>query len=168
MFKNPFSFEGRIRRSEYGISIILFAFARVVLIFLLAAAFSRQEDYTNAMVFNLILSIPLLWFLWAQGSKRCHDLGNSGWFQLIPFYSLWMIFQDGVPGSNQYGENPKNNQNNLSGTNSQPFNQGNTTRSTSNSGYPGQYSGGHNSTGHNQNNQDSRNNDGYQNGSLYN
>jgi len=34
-------------------------------------------------------------------------MGNSGWWQLIPFYAIIMIFQDGQPGTNQYGENPK-------------------------------------------------------------
>jgi uncharacterized membrane protein YhaH (DUF805 family) len=55
----------------------------------------------------LILMIPMLWFIWAQGATRCYDVGNSGWWQLIPFYGLWLLFQDGQPGSNNYGENPK-------------------------------------------------------------
>jgi uncharacterized membrane protein YhaH (DUF805 family) len=55
----------------------------------------------------LIIYMPFLWFTWAQGAKRCHDLGNSGWFQLIPFYSLWMLFKDGEYGENNYGVNPK-------------------------------------------------------------
>ena len=27
--------------------------------------------------------------------------------QLILFYVLWMIFKEGEPGTNQYGDNPK-------------------------------------------------------------
>jgi len=49
----------------------------------------------------------LLWFLWAQGAKRCHDLGKNGWWQIIPFYVLLLVFQDGQPGLNKYGFNPK-------------------------------------------------------------
>jgi len=55
----------------------------------------------------LILCIPGFWFMWAQGAKRCHDRGNSGWFQLIPFYRLWMMFAESDYGPNEYGENPK-------------------------------------------------------------
>jgi len=43
----------------------------------------------------------------AQGAKRAHDLGNSGYYQFIPFYGLWLIFQPGDSGINTYGENPK-------------------------------------------------------------
>jgi uncharacterized membrane protein YhaH (DUF805 family) len=58
-------------------------------------------------IFMVILWIPLAWFMLAQGAKRCHDRGNSGWWQIIPFYGLWMLFADGEIGDNEYGENPK-------------------------------------------------------------
>ena len=70
MFKKPFSFEGRIRRTEYGLSLIIYFFP--AFIFRVAA-----EAGAGASVF-VIFYIPVLWFLWAQGAKRCHDLGNSG------------------------------------------------------------------------------------------
>jgi uncharacterized membrane protein YhaH (DUF805 family) len=173
MFKSSFSFEGRIRRSEFGISFILFAIARVIITIIAAGLMSGSNDTNGALVFSLLLSIPLLWFLWAQGAKRCHDIGNSGWFQLIPFYALWMLFQDGEPGPNQYGENPKDIQNNFYNTNNHNNNTNNYNQNnlTNNSGYPGNYGGGHNSSGLNQpsyRNQNSDNEDGYKNGSLYN
>jgi uncharacterized membrane protein YhaH (DUF805 family) len=49
----------------------------------------------------------MIWFLWAQNAKRCHDRGNSGWYQLIPFYFLVLLFGDGEEGENEYGDNPK-------------------------------------------------------------
>ena len=94
MFKNPFSFDGRIRRTEYGLSVLIYSFTYGIIL-------------TLAGGLALILMIPMLWFLWAQGAKRCHDVGNSGWWQIIPLYGLWLLFQDGQPGSNNYGENPK-------------------------------------------------------------
>ena len=63
----------------------------------------------------IVLDIPILgllynpafWFFWAQGAKRCHDRGNSGWYQIIPFYCLWMIFGNSDVGENEYGPRPK-------------------------------------------------------------
>lgn len=101
MFKASFSFDGRIRRTEYGLTaIIVFtvSFIANLLIFLMRDA---------GIIIWIFFYIPLCWFCLAQGTKRCHDLGNSGWFQLIPFYVLWMLFQDGEPGENSYGPNPK-------------------------------------------------------------
>lgn len=43
----------------------------------------------------------------ASATKRCHDLGNSGWYQLIPFYIIALLFIKGDDCCNQYGTNPK-------------------------------------------------------------
>ena len=96
MFRNPFSFDGRIRRLEYGISFIIFYIRNNIFV-----ALATEEPLL------IILLIPSLWFTWAQGAKRCHDRGNSGFYQIIPFYGFWMLFADGDIGSNEYGENPK-------------------------------------------------------------
>jgi uncharacterized membrane protein YhaH (DUF805 family) len=106
MFKAPFSFEGRIRRSEYGISVIIFTVVIVLLQVILLAALAGHASPGITLFLMIILS-PLFFFMLAQGAKRCHDRGNSGWFQLIPFYGLWMLFGDSDHGSNQYGPNPK-------------------------------------------------------------
>lgn len=96
MFSDSFSFDGRIRRTEYGISFIIYIFAYAITIGLLKAS----------SIFGLAY-IPILWFLWAQGAKRCHDRGNSGWYQIIPFYVFWMLFAEGDSGDNEYGNSPK-------------------------------------------------------------
>jgi uncharacterized membrane protein YhaH (DUF805 family) len=100
MFKNPFSFDGRIRRMEFGLSFIIYLVAYITIL-----AVSTADDTLGAIVF--ILFIPMIWFLWAQGAKRCHDVGKSGWWQLIPFYVFILLFQDGDQGRNEYGQNPK-------------------------------------------------------------
>ncbi|SEW32787.1 Protein of unknown function [Chitinophaga arvensicola] len=56
---------------------------------------------------GMILVIPALWFFIAQAVKRSHDISNSGWYILIPFYGLWLMFSSGVQGSNEYGDDPK-------------------------------------------------------------
>lgn len=100
MFKKPFSFEGRIRRMEYGLSYLGYI-AGIVGIVLLG----QQNTTLSALL--VILFIPLLWFMLAQCAKRCHDRGNSGWWQIIPFYRMWLLFADSDHGDNGYGPNPK-------------------------------------------------------------
>ena len=48
----------------------------------------------------------LLWFFIAQGAKRCHDIGKSGWWILLPFYFVWLCFAKGDEHENEYGEVP--------------------------------------------------------------
>lgn len=166
MFKNPFSFEGRIRRTEYGLTTIIYVVLATVINLII------EESRGDADILGLAY-IPMLWVLWAQGAKRCHDVGNSGWWQLIPFYALWLIFQDGQPGANQYGENPKG----IQAMGGQTYQGGSNNPTPGNSnpqintgtGYQGGYSGGHNNptTNYNQTGQESQR-DGYKDGDLYN
>lgn len=103
MFKRPFSFNGRIRRTEYGISFIIYIIWYVVIDVMM----NTSDPSVAASLFVIISFIPMIWFLWAQSAKRCHDRGNSGWYQLIPFYFLVLLFGDGDDGENEYGDNPK-------------------------------------------------------------
>jgi uncharacterized membrane protein YhaH (DUF805 family) len=100
MFKSPFSFDGRIRRLEYGLTFIIY-----LVVYVTVLAISATGSGLGAISF--ILFLPLVWFVWAQGAKRCHDVGRSGWWQLIPFYFFVLIFEDGDPQKNEYGSNPK-------------------------------------------------------------
>jgi len=166
MFKNPFSFEGRIRRTEYGLTLIIYVVLATIINLII------EESRGDAGILGLAY-IPMLWVLWAQGAKRCHDVGNSGWWQLIPFYALWLIFQDGQPGANQYGENPKGIQvlggQTYQGSSNNPTQGNSNPQINTGSGYQGGYSGGHNNpnTNFNQAGQES-NRDGYKDGDLYN
>ena len=99
MFNNIFSFDGRIRRLEYGISIIIYG----VIAFILDQIVKNNDSLT----WIYIAFILMLWFLIAQNTKRCHDVGRSGWYQLIPLYGIYLLFADGESGNNQYGLNPK-------------------------------------------------------------
>lgn len=108
MFSNPFSFDGRIRRLEYGLSLLIYYLYAIVTGFILAFMGLIQGDESPKDSLTIIIAlIPGLYFLVTQAAKRCHDRNNSGWWQLIPFYGLWMLFGDGDIGDNDYGENPK-------------------------------------------------------------
>ncbi len=155
MFKNPFSFDGRIRRTEYGVSFIIYAVVSVIINAIMASS-------RDAGIFGLAY-IPMLWFLWAQGAKRCHDVGNNGWWQIIPFYAFWLLFQDGQPGANQYGENPKG----IQVVGGVTF-QGGQNSGASGGGYQGGYIGGHNSPNTNfSSTENPSKKEGYQDGDLY-
>lgn len=96
MFRAPFSFDGRIRRLEYGISTIIY-----YIVYIIVFGISAEAPIMGLAV------IPIIWFILAQGAKRCHDRGNSGWYQIIPFYVFWMIFAEGDKEVNEYGNPPK-------------------------------------------------------------
>lgn len=101
MFSHPFSFSGRIRRLEYGLSYIIYN--------IWYSVFSVCIEIGNETIgiLYLITFVPAVWFILAQGTKRCHDRDNSGWYQIIPFYGLWMLFADGDAYENSYGTDPK-------------------------------------------------------------
>lgn len=92
MFKKPFSFSGYIHRTEFALTLlILIPLSGVLSSIILATNNSHHSKL--AVVLAIPTAIFVYWLLWAQGAKRCHDLGHSGWFQIIPFYFLVMLFQ---------------------------------------------------------------------------
>jgi uncharacterized membrane protein YhaH (DUF805 family) len=103
MFQAPFSFNGRIRRTEYGITCLIYFVYYFILRFM-------APGETALAIVGVILLVPMIWLFWAEGAKRCHDLGRSGWYQVIPFYIFVMLFQEGYPGPNEYGDDPKGNE----------------------------------------------------------
>lgn len=162
MFQSPFSFEGRIRRSEFGISLIIYSVCYAI-----AMEISTSK---SGAVLAIIMYIPMLWFLWAQGAKRCHDLGKSGFWQIIPFYVLWMLFEDGQLGQNEFGENPKG----LDNAPTTYYNgQGSIDLNKKTDGsYDSSYDGGHNNTsppvgGYSNQANSNEKKDGYTSGDLY-
>ncbi|MET7253732.1 DUF805 domain-containing protein [Dyadobacter fermentans] len=100
MFKKPFSFDGRIGRTEYCLSYFGYFAALMVLELV---SFKSEVG----ILFSFVCAIPIFWFALAQGAKRCHDRNNIGWFQIIPGYFFWMAFAPGDPGENDFGPSPK-------------------------------------------------------------
>ena len=147
MFENVFSFDGRIRRTEFGISLIIYVVIAVIINLIISGS-------NGDMAIIGLAYIPLLWFIWAQAAKRCHDIGNSGWWQLIPFYVFWLLFQDGELGQNHYGNNPKGSQQNNSYNSPYPHTSQQPPTNSAGGYIQGNYSGGHN----NHNNIDYSNN----------
>lgn len=101
LFAHPFSFKGRIRRLEFGLSFILYVLL------------SPCIDVLAKGPFGLLI-IPVIWFWLAQLCKRFHDRNLSGFYiftMLIPLYNFYVIimqlFADGDEYENDYGPDPK-------------------------------------------------------------
>lgn len=99
---NPFSFKGRVRRRTFWITYFICNF----LMYILSESAASGFEEGGALIF-LLIYIPVLWAWIAVHAKRCHDLGHSGWWMLIPLYDFWLAFQNSKPGDNEYGPNPK-------------------------------------------------------------
>ena len=100
ILRAAFSFSGRIGRTAYGLSLIICTLLSILIL----TSILQTKGNT---AFLVLLYIPMGWFALAQGAKRCHDLGNSGWFQWIPFYYFIMLLKEGAKEVNYYGESPK-------------------------------------------------------------
>jgi uncharacterized membrane protein YhaH (DUF805 family) len=104
--KDMFNFEGRITRSQFVKRILIWT---IVFFFItgtipLIIRLNYGLNHIIFSIYNIILWVIHLWFLWSQGTKRCHDLNKNGWWQFIPLYIFWMIFKKGNPQKNSYGE----------------------------------------------------------------
>lgn len=100
--KKIFSFSGRARRTEYWITYFVVSLLGYAL-----EALSETADGVGSAILILALAVLMIWVGLAVGARRCHDLGHNGFWQLIPFYGIWMAFVNGQPGPNEYGDNPK-------------------------------------------------------------
>lgn len=102
MFRNPFSFKGRIRRREFGISLIIYYLSLIALGIIL-----RSTPQNNSQFLIIACFIPAVWFIFAQGFKRSHDINRSGAWIFVPFFIFWLLIADGNPDANKYGDDPK-------------------------------------------------------------
>lgn len=101
-------FKGRARRKEYWmftLFCIIFNIVAMLIDVILLAGLPIFET-----LFSLFIFIPSL----AVGVRRLHDIGKSGWMWLIAFIPLagaiWLLIlfcEDSEPGSNNWGDNPK-------------------------------------------------------------
>ncbi len=99
-------FSGRATRSEYW----YFALFSLIVSFVLAIVDYLLGTQILDGAYSLAVFLPSL----GVSIRRLHDIGRSGWWNLIIFLPLigfivLIVFavQDSQPGSNQYGPNPK-------------------------------------------------------------
>lgn len=114
------TFKGRASRSEYWWFFLFTLIMQWVLSIvdstsLIAHPELAPSDSDEASVFalvDLLIMLPLWIPLWSAGARRLHDIGRSGWWQLleitiigiIPLY-IWMA-REGDRAVNEYGSPP--------------------------------------------------------------
>lgn len=116
-------FDGRARRSEYWYWYLFNFFVSIfmaVVSVVINLPFETETDYgigwfglfinLVVIVYSLGIVIPNL----AVTVRRLHDTNRSGWWyfiSMVPFIGgiilLIYLIEDGTPGDNQYGPNPK-------------------------------------------------------------
>jgi uncharacterized membrane protein YhaH (DUF805 family) len=105
-------FAGRARRKEYWMFVLVnllvgcgLAILDSVLHWTTSLGYGRLSGF-----YELAMLVPSL----AVGARRLHDIGRSGWWQLIvlvPFAGVIVLIVffvlDGERGANAYGPDPK-------------------------------------------------------------
>ena len=82
-------FSGRATRKEYWTFYLFYIVAMFISGFV--GALLGTDALANIVL--LILVIPVI----SCGARRMHDVGKSGWFQLVPFYNLFLSVQPSSP-----------------------------------------------------------------------
>lgn len=105
-YHSVWSFNGRVGRLSYFAALFggLFAFF-IPIIFLRIIGVDVDTAFNSPIIiFCYAIFYIAYWYIsLTVGAKRCHDLGHSGWFQLIPFYGFVMLFSSGDSDDNEYG-----------------------------------------------------------------
>jgi uncharacterized membrane protein YhaH (DUF805 family) len=109
VLKKYATFGGRARRTEFWMFVLINFIINAVLNIV-----QRSTGSTIVLVISVLYSLAVLIPGIAVTVRRLHDTGRSGgwWFiVLIPIVGaiILIVFcaQDGQPGPNQYGPNPK-------------------------------------------------------------
>jgi uncharacterized membrane protein YhaH (DUF805 family) len=105
-FSNYFKFSGRSRRSEFWFWVLFALLGSIV--------FQIVDLIVGVSVFDSIFGLVILIPGLALAARRLHDIGKSGWWQLLYFAVIigWIILiiwqvRDGDQEPNAHGQNPK-------------------------------------------------------------
>lgn len=106
VLKKYATFSGRARRKE----LWMFVLINFIVVVVLSALDMALGIGLLSGLYSLGVLIPSL----AVGARRLHDIGKTGWWQLIgliPVLGIIVLIifyvMDSNPGDNEYGPNPK-------------------------------------------------------------
>src|SRR6185437_16410107 len=112
VFRKYGDFDGRARRREYWMFYLVNCVVCCAIYGLMIAGGRSLAPVTFGLLglYWLFTIVPSL----AVTTRRLHDTGRSGWWQLIillplvgVFILLYFLVQDGESDRNEYGPNPK-------------------------------------------------------------
>lgn len=105
-------FNGRARRKEHWMYVLILNVIIIVAV-IIASILTFISSTLGGIIFSIIglLTLAVIVPSIAVGVRRMHDVGKSGWFILIPIYNLILSITEGDKGDNQYGPDPKANEN---------------------------------------------------------
>ena len=91
--------KGRCGRVVYFLVLFLCGFITNI-----ADILSRgNTDEPLVLFLCFFVLIACVWSIFYMGAKRCHDIGLNGWWQLIPFFWVWLLIAKGDTKDNKYG-----------------------------------------------------------------
>ncbi|QAA23343.1 DUF805 domain-containing protein [Sporolactobacillus terrae] len=108
VIKNYVGFSGRATRTEFWMFVLVNFF--IAIFVELIDKFILNGLRVFSTLYNLAVLIPAL----AVGARRLHDIGKTGWWQLIGIIPVlgWIVLivyfcTDTQDKENSYGANPK-------------------------------------------------------------
>ena len=121
LMKKHFSFRGRVNRVQFaktflvgilGLSLLVFFSKWILTEVVFPFEPGSLKAITTAVIYGAeaVFLFTFSWVLSAAWAKRLHDIGVTGWYQLIllvPFvkYIMLVVFiLPGAEGANKYGE----------------------------------------------------------------
>ena len=112
VLKKYATFAGRAQRAEYWYFVLFSTIVSIILtVFdtVFDTVFGKSGAGSLSGIYSLAVFIPYI----AVGARRLHDIGKSGWWQLIlliPIIGVILLiiwFVTDSKEDNQYGANPK-------------------------------------------------------------
>lgn len=89
------TFSGRSSRKELWMFILIYSLIELTLNIL----------HIQILIYTYLLFMIIPYI--AICVRRMHDIGRSGWWNLLPVFNLIIFFFDSQHGENRFGPNPK-------------------------------------------------------------
>ena len=107
-----FSYQGRIGVMRYNARLIQISFFMGLAALGIFGSLATENDIVIAVggIVSVVLLLVCVWVMTYQTIKRMHDLGLSGWYQLIgaipligAFWILYYMLKPGKDEGNKFG-----------------------------------------------------------------